>query len=94
MAYKNKFGITKIVDKKRDNLSVSFDTGTRRIKKDEVGVVFLYTPDMDTQEHYHIELNRQEASLLKDWLEAFLNEPNNLARYNEDLNLLIQTKKR
>lgn len=94
MSYQNKFGITKIIDKKRDNLSVSFDTGTRRFKEDEVGVVFLYTPDMDnTQEHFHIELTRQEASLLKDWLGAFLSEPDNLDRYNKDLNNFIDITK-
>ena len=86
MTYNNRYGITKIINQDRDNLSVSFDSGTRRIKEDEVGVVFLYTPDMsNTEEHYHIELNRQEATLLKEWLESFLNEKDMLSRYQKDL---------
>jgi hypothetical protein len=86
MTYNNRYGITKIINQDRDNLSVSFDSGTRRIKEDEVGVVFLYTPDMsNTKEHYHIELNRQEATLLKEWLESFLNEKDMLSRYQKDL---------
>jgi hypothetical protein len=91
MAYEDRFAITKIIDQNRDNLSVSFDSGTRRFKENEVGAVLLYTPDMsNTSEHYHIELNRQEATLLKEWLEAFLNEKDPQQRYQQDLNFFVK----
>jgi len=86
MSFENKFGITKLIEGRRNNLSVSFDTDTPRIKKDEVGMVFLYTPDMeDTNTHYHITLNKDEILILKNWIDSFLNESDMLERYNQDL---------
>jgi hypothetical protein len=86
MSFIDKFGVTKIVDEKRDNLSLSFDSGCRRIKDGEVGLVFLFTPDMsETSSHYHIELNKDEIINLKNWIDSFLEEPSMLERYKNDL---------
>jgi hypothetical protein len=86
MSFEDRFGVTKIIDARRDNLSVSFDKGTRRIADNDVGVVFLYTPDMqNTNTHYHIDLTKEEAIKLKNWLDSFLNESSMVERYDSDL---------
>lgn len=37
--------------------------------------VMLFTPDMnDTDEHYHIELTREQATVLRNWLDKYLND--------------------
>lgn len=88
MSFQDRYGITTIVNRRIDNLSISFDCGTRRFRADEVGVVLFFTPDMNTKgEHYHIEIKRDEAIVLKEWLELFLTEENINQRYDQDLNL-------
>ena len=87
MSFQDRYGSTKIVNRKLDNLSISFDCGTRRFRTDEVGAVFLYTPDMtNTSDHYHIEIKREEAIILKEWLELFLKNKDILKRYEKDMN--------
>lgn len=89
MAYKDRYGITKIIDSDVDNLSISMDEIHRiglESKDGEIGPVFLYTPDMsDKKNHYHISLNLQEAKLLRDWLNNLLADPNLSERFNKDL---------
>jgi len=86
MAFKDRYAITKIIDENRDSLSISIDSGIRRLEDDEVGAVFLYTPDMgNTKEHFHIELTKDEVLKLRDWCDSFLNEPDLSKKYNLDL---------
>jgi hypothetical protein len=70
MAYKNKFGITKIRKSSTDKLDISWDYDTDPEKRYPV---LLFTPSMEnTDEHFHITLNRREAETLKTWLGEFL----------------------
>lgn len=61
--------VGKIRDTERDNLQISEDTDF-----DEKPIaVLLFTPDMDnTSEHHHIELDREQATALKQWLHEYL----------------------
>lgn len=76
MAYKDKHGITVILDTQINNLQVSrdddmdFDTG------EEFPIaVLLYTPSMKrTDTHYHIPLTVEEARALAKWLKKFVKE--------------------
>lgn len=87
MSFQDRYGSTSIVNRKLDNLSVSFDCGTRRFSVNEVGVVLLFTPDMsNTSEHFHIEIKREEAIILKEWLDLFLKNKDILKRYDKDMN--------
>lgn len=55
---------------KTNNLIISEDTGR---SSDEPVAVLLFTPTMtDTFEHHHIELSREQAAALKQWLHEFL----------------------
>jgi hypothetical protein len=75
MSYKDRYGITKIVDDKSDNLSVSWDYDSNKDDLTQRRPVFLYTPWMDnTDDHYHIELTRNQAIVLRDWLNDYLEE--------------------
>lgn len=75
MSYKSKFGITKIINSKYGNLSISWDSQDPNPKnKRGQRPVFLYTPNMDnTNEHYHIALTRKQAKILSKWLIDYLN---------------------
>ena len=76
MAYKNKYGITKIKSKRIDNFSIGWDYRNYdpNNKRDRFPV-FLFTPDMeDTKNHYHIVLDRKQSKILKKWLEDFLKD--------------------
>ena len=71
--YKDKHGITKITDRIYDNLMISWDTsyegGESRI------AMLLYTPTMNnTKEHYHIDLDKDDARVLRDGLNDYLIE--------------------
>lgn len=67
MSFKSRFGITNIKNGKIDNFSLSID------ENNSIKPVILYTPDMNnTNEHFHIELSKTEATKLRDWLNSFL----------------------
>ncbi len=54
-----------------DNLIISEDTNL----DDEPIAVLLYTPHLGNKNnHYHIELNREQAIQLKSWLDGFIEE--------------------
>lgn len=58
--------IEKIRDTEADALSISEEDGYPML---------LFTPDMSyTMEHHHIELDREQAKLLHDWLGDYLKE--------------------
>lgn len=72
MGYRNRFGITKIKSKRRDNLSIGWDY--YRTPKSKFPV-FLFTPDMEnTDVHYHIKLDTTQARKLKKWLDQYLKD--------------------
>ena len=68
MSYKDRFGITEIKDS-REILSINYEE-----ENQQKYPVLLYVPNKEEFTHYHIELSRKEASLLKDWLEDFLKD--------------------
>lgn len=82
MAYKDRYGSTKLRNGRRDNLSIGWDNFVNSAKNfaspkyaHNRVPVFLFTPDMeDTKQHYHIELNKQQAKDLRDWLTAYLKD--------------------
>lgn len=76
--YSDKFGITEIREEKIDNLSVSIDI------MDEPVAVLLHTLHLEEHEHSHIELNKKQATILRDWLNSFL-EDDVLKKYENDL---------
>ncbi len=76
--YSDKFGITEIREEKIDRLSISIDI------MDEPVAVFLHIPHIDHHEHSHIELNKKQAIVLRDWLNSFL-EDDVLKKYEKDL---------
>lgn len=62
--------VGKIRDTERDNLQISEDVA---IDDGAPIAVLLFTPDMaDTSEHHHIELDREQAAALKQWLHEYL----------------------
>lgn len=72
MAYRNRFGVTKIKSKKRDNLSINWDY--YRTPKSKFPVL-LFTPDMDNANvHYHIKLDKTQARKLKKWIDSYLKD--------------------
>ena len=74
MGYRNRYGSTKLKDKRIDNLSIGWDYN--RTPKSKFPV-FLFTPDMEcTNIHYHIALNRTQAKKLNKWLTDFLKDVN------------------
>ena len=87
MGKDDRYMVTKIRDTKVNNVSMSIDEGTTLDgPDDEIVAVMLYTPWMgDTNEHYHISFNREQAISLKEWLDDFLNEPDIKKRFKNDL---------
>lgn len=59
------------------NLQISEDVG----EEIEPGLwervaVFLFTPNRKKHEHYHIDLDIEEAKALRNWLNDFIETPN------------------
>jgi len=68
--YKDRYGITVVRDDKiRDRLSISRDN-----HGDEHIAVLLHIPEVAEHEHSHIELNKEQATVLRDWLDNWLND--------------------
>ena len=73
MAYKDRYGITMIKPDTWNNLEICWDRET--MDSEEKHPVFLFTPDMNkTGDHHHIELTKAQATELKNWLDAYLEE--------------------
>jgi len=69
MSDKKKFAMTEVIRaENHDHLSISHDDhGEGPI------AVFLYTPDMNNKmNHFHIELNPDQAEVLREWLDRWL----------------------
>jgi len=66
--YKDIYGITKIRDSESDRLSISVDF------IEEPTAVLLHVPDIEEREHNHIELDKKQATTLRDWLNEFLED--------------------
>jgi hypothetical protein len=73
MSYKDIFSITEIklaVDQPFRNLKISCD-----IDNDVKFPVILFTPYVNKpNEHFHIELTRESAIVLKEWLDAYIED--------------------
>jgi hypothetical protein len=65
--------ITMIRDKKIDKLSISLDYD---VDPKESYPVFLFIPDVNEFDHYHIPLTKEESKTLFDWLKEYLNDGN------------------
>lgn len=83
MSYKSKFGLTEIIPRVRNNLVISWDLESEdwdEINQKPVGKltkfpILLFTPNLNnTKEHYHIDLSREQAILLKEWLDAYIED--------------------
>lgn len=74
MAYKDKYGITKILKGKYSNLSISWDYDDNEDDKKQRRPILLFVPNMDDSEHFHIELSRKQATALNDWLTDYLKD--------------------
>lgn len=75
MAYTDRYGSTTLRKDKIDHLSIAWDYDDDESDKFQRFPVFLFTPDMDnTNNHFHIPLNREQALVLRFWLEDFLKE--------------------
>lgn len=71
---KEKYKVTEIVPDNRDNLSISMDYDDDWDEVQQRFAVMLFTPDMnDTTEHWHIQLDDNQAKKLHSWLGDFLN---------------------
>jgi hypothetical protein len=71
-ARKKKFKIYPLELKagKRDNLQINLDFDFNPL---DPYPVFLFTPNMeDTNQHYHISLNKNEAKALQSWLTKYI----------------------
>ena len=72
MSYKDKHGITDIYtpdNHKVEKLDISF---SRDWDNGEKYPVLYYGPDVFN--HYHIDLTKAEATVLRDWLNAYLSD--------------------
>lgn len=73
--FKDPYGITMIRPTEQDNLQINWDFDDDEGDVSQHFPVFLFTPDMNkTDTHYHIPLDREQATRLRDWLSAFLAE--------------------
>lgn len=75
MSYKDRFGVTTIRDNKIDHLRISWDCDYPETDPSEKRhPVFLFVPDYDQEDHWHIELTRQEALELRNWLNDYIKD--------------------
>lgn len=71
MSYKDRFGITDIKSDPFHNLSISWEP----VDKESKIPVLLFSPSMnDSANHYHIEMTKEEAKILKEWLTLYLED--------------------
>ena len=71
--YSEKFGLLDICDSEYHKLGVGWDYDSDI--NDEKTATFLFTPDMkNTGEHFHIVLNREQATNLRDWLNEYISD--------------------
>jgi len=67
----NKYGVYSI----KTGLSISWDYDTSPSDKSQRSAVFLFTPNPNnTDDHHHIEMDREQAQKLRDWLDAFIKD--------------------
>lgn len=69
MAYTSKHGITEIAKNRGYRLSLSLDYFDK--PEDKIPVI-LFTPDkQNSDNHFHIELSRDEVKELKKWIDEY-----------------------
>ena len=67
--YSDKYGITPVREGRRNKLSMSRDNhGEGHV------ATLLHIPDTEDHEHSHIELNKEQATILRDWLDSWLKD--------------------
>lgn len=71
MSFYDKFGKTVIKGEGREGLSISWDFNG---EENKVFPVLLYTPNLQQDDHFHIELTRGEAGILYYWLDRYLTD--------------------
>lgn len=66
--YKDRLAITHVKEDVVDNLTLSIDV------MEEPVAVMLYIPNLNDFEHYHIQLNKSHAVIMRDWLNSFIED--------------------
>lgn len=84
MAYEDRYGITVIRDEEIDKLSISIDENHEE-DFNSIAAVLLYVPYTPDSEHSHIVLNKDQATVLRDWLNKFLEDKEVREKYDKDL---------
>ena len=86
MAYEDRHGVTNIRDASKmtveerkkegiyDIFNLSWDYEDDEADKSQREAVILYIPLSTSSEHHHIPMNREEAKIMRDWLDAFLED--------------------
>lgn len=75
MAYSDKFGTTEIFNPERcEILSLGWDCQEDEDNLDERYASFLYVPDRDNHDHYHINFSVPEAKIMREWLDSYIQE--------------------
>lgn len=78
MSYKDKYGITEIFRRKKgdsfETLALSWDFETKEELRQERAGIFLYVPYEANEEHSHIAFNLQQAKLMRDWLNDYIED--------------------
>jgi hypothetical protein len=74
MSYQDKFGVTALAQAGVDRFDISWDYDDDPTDKTQRKAVFLVVPKTAASDHEHIELTRQGARDLRDWLTAYLED--------------------
>lgn len=74
MSYKDRYGVTRIKDERFDHLDISWDYWDNEHDLSQRKCMLLYIPDTTAENHNHIELDREQATVLRDWLTNYLED--------------------
>ena len=75
MSYKDRHGSTPINKGKSNNLTIHWDYDDDSEDIKQRTPILFYTPWMeDTNTHYHIRLDKDQAKIMRDWLDEYLKE--------------------
>jgi hypothetical protein len=72
-----KLGSVQLTDKKATaDLSIAGDFDLNPHNPKDWNAVFLFSPNKDSFEHYHVEISNKKALELRDWLDKYLMSQN------------------
>ena len=67
-------GAVEICSGRYKNLHISWDYDGDIYDKNNRTAVLLWIPDTKKHDHEHIEMNREQAQILKEWLDEYLKD--------------------